>query len=218
MSEELRAALGKIANSGRASHPILDAFQMSEIAAAALRASTDTAAEPVAWMLIRQSDGLRELTLSAEYAADIPLGWGRSPLYTHPAPAEPAGLRAVVEAIKSEASAATSSDGKERDPWAIGRILKMADRALTTLTRTDEAISDDVVALVCAGRRIMERGYVSTSIPEERDDAEALDKALEAFASRVCWDDDGGTIPEAHASPCTCGLATDEASTDGEGV
>lgn len=53
--------------------------------------------------------------------------------------AEPVGLRAVVEAIKSEASAATSSDGKERDPWAIGRILKMADRALSTLTRTDEA-------------------------------------------------------------------------------
>lgn len=33
-----------------------------------------------------------------------------------------------------------------------------------------------------------------------------LDRALAPFASRVCWDDDGGTIPEAHATPCTCGL------------
>ena len=85
--------------------------------------------------------------------------------------------------------------------------------------REGDGVPDDVVALVCAGRRIMERGYVSTSIPEEREDADALDKALEAFASRVCWDDDGGTIPEAHADPCTCGLAAiSEAPSAGEGI
>jgi hypothetical protein len=83
-----------------------------------------------------------------------------------------------------------------------------------------EVVRADVVALVCAARQILERGYVSTSIPEERADAEALAKALEAFASRVCWDDDGGTLPEAHADPCTCGLASTkapEAQAQGEG-
>lgn len=70
----------------------------------------------------------------------------------------------------------------------------------------DPALPQDVIELVCAGRRIMERGYVSTSIDEEREDALALDRALEAFSSRVCYDDDGGSIPEAHATPHTCGL------------
>ena len=68
-----------------------------------------------------------------------------------------------------------------------------------------EAVSADVAALVCAARRIMDGGYVSTSIEEDREDALALDKALDAFASRVCYDDEGGSLPEAHADPCTCG-------------
>lgn len=34
---------------------------------------------------------------------------------------------------------------------------------------------------------------------------QALHEATEAFAGRVCWDDEGGSIPEAHATPCTCG-------------
>ncbi|WP_375285061.1 hypothetical protein [Sphingobium yanoikuyae] len=36
-----------------------------------------------------------------------------------------------------------------------------------------------------------------------------LDRALNAFASRVCWDDEGGTLPEAHGDNCACDL-TDE--------
>ncbi|MEC3912363.1 hypothetical protein U5A82_18350 [Sphingobium sp. CR2-8] len=67
------------------------------------------------------------------------------------------------------------------------------------------AVPADVAALVVAGRQIMERGYVSISIEEERVDSEALTKALDAFASRVCWDDEGGELPDAHADPCTCG-------------
>lgn len=51
-----------------------------------------------------------------------------------PKPAPDAALRSALEAIKAEAQSATSSDGKERDPWAIGRILKMADNALAAAT------------------------------------------------------------------------------------
>ncbi|MEV4934384.1 hypothetical protein [Sphingobium sp. LSP13-1-1.1] len=57
-------------------------------------------------------------------------------------------------------------------------------------------IPADVRELVIAGRNHLYGG----------GDEGGLDKALEAFASRICWDDDGGTIPEAHANPCTCGL------------
>ncbi|RSU57990.1 hypothetical protein [Sphingobium yanoikuyae] len=45
--------------------------------------------------------------------------------------AEIARLREVLSAINAEANAATSSDGKERDPWAIGRIAKWSGAALS---------------------------------------------------------------------------------------
>ena len=45
-------------------------------------------------------------------------------------PSDNQKMREVLAAIKVEAAAATSSDGKERDPWAIGRVLKMASAAL----------------------------------------------------------------------------------------
>lgn len=45
-------------------------------------------------------------------------------------PSDNQKMREVLAAIKAEAAAATSSDGKERDPWAIGRVLKMASAAL----------------------------------------------------------------------------------------
>jgi hypothetical protein len=60
-------------------------------------------------------------------------------MQTHPPAAEPVGLRDIIAAIRAEASSATSSDGTERDPWAIGRILKMAEKALATPARTDDA-------------------------------------------------------------------------------
>lgn len=58
-------------------------------------------------------------------------------------------------------------------------------------------IPADVLELVIAARNHLYGG----------GDEGGLDKALEAFASRVCWDDEGGTLPEAHANPCTCGEA-----------
>lgn len=92
---------------------------------------------------------------------------------------------------------------------AVDYVRRQA-RAVAALTQAacpigaGEELPDDVVALVCAARQIMDRGYVSTSIAEERGDALALDKALEAFASRVCYDDEGGSLSDAHAVPCTC--------------
>jgi hypothetical protein len=57
----------------------------------------------------------------------------------------------------------------------------------------------DVVALVVAAREALEEGFAIAS------SADKLDRAVERFSSRVCYDDDGGSLPEAHAAPCTCG-------------
>lgn len=67
----------------------------------------------------------------------------------------------------------------------------------------------DVVALVIAGRAVSELTQSSDLSSDDRADVDAFDRALEAFASRVCWDDEGGTLPEAHGDNCTCDL-TDE--------
>lgn len=64
-------------------------------------------------------------------------------------------------------------------------------------SRTDAAPAPEVIALVIAAREALES--------EELSDSAALHKAVEAFASRVCYDDEGGTLPDAHADPCTCG-------------
>lgn len=65
-----------------------------------------------------------------------------------------------------------------------------------------EGLPADVVSLVVAGREAWE--FLQEHQPHD-DVTAALDKALERFASRVCYDDDGGDLPEAHADPCTCG-------------
>lgn len=101
-------------------------------------------------------------------------------------------------------------DGFTADNLMI-RLLNIALREYRLVEPSQPVVAEappaDVVALVIAARQIMDRGYVSTSIEEERDDAEALDRALERFSSRVCYDDEGGSLADAHASPCTCGLA-----------
>jgi hypothetical protein len=72
------------------------------------------------------------------------------------------------------------------------------EAATKELARIREgAPPDDVCRLVNAARLAVEE--------PDADAIKALDKAAEAFAGRVCWDDDGGSIPEAHATPCTCG-------------
>lgn len=62
----------------------------------------------------------------------------------------------------------------------------------------------DVARLVVAARLAIEADELT-------DDKELFD-ALEAFSSRVCYDDEGGSLPEVHAEPCTCGLALGSAS------
>lgn len=55
--------------------------------------------------------------------------------------AEVARLREVLAAINAEANAATSSDGKERDPWAIGRIAKWSAAALSEAREARDSIA-----------------------------------------------------------------------------
>lgn len=67
-----------------------------------------------------------------------------------------------------------------------------------------DRVPHDVASLVVAGREAWE--YLQEHCPNDNVTA-SLGKALEEFASRVCWDDEGGSIPEAHADPCTCAMA-----------
>lgn len=78
-----------------------------------------------------------------------------------------------------------------------------------TNTRRDEAntTSPDVIALVIAARDALET--------EELTESAALWQAVEAFSSRVCYDDEGGSLPEAHADPCTCGRLATAANPEG---
>lgn len=80
-------------------------------------------------------------------------------------------------------------------PWNIAR---KAARAALDLTAGAPAA--DVIALVCAARGVMDLGGTGDAEVDAN-----LDTALEPFASRVCYDDDSGDLPEAHADPCTCG-------------
>ncbi|WP_414902491.1 hypothetical protein ACMT1E_04475 [Sphingomonas flavalba] len=66
-----------------------------------------------------------------------------------------------------------------------------------------EQLPDDVIALVIAARNVCYE--LDTATPEYS----ALDQALERFASRVGWDDDGGSIPDAHVAACSCGGRAD---------
>lgn len=85
--------------------------------------------------------------------------------------------------------------------FALHRIAsaKVDDRPLR------EAMPDDVVRLVVAARSAWEA--MDDRMTGAEDEQQELDKALEAFASRVCYDDEGGSLPEAHANPCTCAMA-----------
>lgn len=94
-------------------------------------------------------------------------------------------------------------------------IAAAVDKTLSTQaaysTGAGEGLPADVVSLVVAGREAWEAMLSSDADPEA---CTALDKALERFASRVCYDDEGGDLPDAHADPCTCGSSLFD---DGEG-
>jgi len=74
--------------------------------------------------------------------------------------------------------------------------------AIRALPLPAQTVPADVAALVVAAREACAYG-LSSDVDESRLDA--LNKALEPFASRVCWDDEGGSLPDAHAVPCSCG-------------
>ncbi|WP_156358160.1 hypothetical protein [Sphingobium sp. Leaf26] len=92
------------------------------------------------------------------------------------------------------------------------RIYRMADAAIGALPVSEEpaekALPSDVVTLVVAGREAWE--IMDGAAPEDAAIINALGNALERFASRVCYDDEGGELPEAHADPCTCALQSGE--------
>lgn len=68
--------------------------------------------------------------------------------------------------------------------------------AINTRREAKNATPPDVIALVIAARGALET--------EELTESAALWQAVEAFSSRVCYDDEGGSLPDAHADPCTC--------------
>lgn len=105
----------------------------------------------------------------------------------------------------------TSNNKLNHEAWARSMIGFIRDRGLESefqdwcggwpcRVASPECgkLPADVVALVVAAREALEEGFAIASA------ADKLDRALEAFASRVCYDDEGGTLPEAHADPCTC--------------
>lgn len=84
--------------------------------------------------------------------------------------------------------------------------IRLAEAGHYRLPPINQPLPADVIALVTAGRatsEIMQRSDVSS---DDRADVDAFDKALGAFASRVCWDDEGGALPDAHGDNCTCDL------------
>lgn len=88
------------------------------------------------------------------------------------------------------------------DPKKNSQVVHVEeDVALAALGALSTSPPSDVVALVCAARAALE----SEDLRSVHSDQ--LSEAVEAFASRVCYDDEGGTLPEAHAVPCTCGRA-----------
>lgn len=134
-----------------------------------------------------------------------------------------AGMREVLLHIRSELAlfaACCAVSNKVNDTF-VGTEAKAKEwvayinSALSTQaaypTGAGEEVLGDVIALVVAGRKAWEAMLSSDADPEA---CTALDKALERFASRVCYDDEGGDLPDAHANPCTCGSSL---SDDGEG-
>lgn len=80
-------------------------------------------------------------------------------------------------------------------PAAIGDLFP-APSAMS------EALPADVCRLVVAAREALEfLNFIAAASL-----CDALDKALQPFASRVCWDDEGGSLQDAHADQCSCGL------------
>lgn len=120
-------------------------------------------------------------------------------------------VEAIIAAIKTDdAKHLTEADYMLDADECIDVIRTVATQAAYP-NGAGEELPADVVSLVVAGREAWEQ-LDSGMMPDEPT-VKALDKALERFASRVCYDDEGGDLPDAHAYPCTCGSGL---SDDGE--
>lgn len=69
-------------------------------------------------------------------------------------------------------------------------------------------LAPDVITLVIACRELMDVDVIDGH-PDFREERAAFERAVEAFSSRVCYEDDGDNLLT-HADPCTCGRKPNE--------
>lgn len=152
--------------------------------------------EPIAWMYERPNDDVYFWTQKNDERHDPANGWTETPLFPHP-PALPdqqeAWFREGVEAAAKFAESVKNYDDALQSTAGclpVGRRIAKAIRALTPPARVDAdegvALPADVRALVIAARGIMDAGDAT---PE-------LDSALEAFSSRVPYEDDPARVED----------------------
>ena len=133
-----------------------------------------------------------------------PTGVGRTPL---PTQEELRLAHAIVDSnpvLRVHAAPEWQELAEDAQQWAAV-LIREARRALAP------AVPADVAALVVAAREVLDE-YGRESVDEcqaGHDTLRQLDKAAKAFASRVCWGDEDGSLKDAHAVPCTCGLPGD---------
>lgn len=113
-------------------------------------------------------------------------------------------LTADAAAVR-EAAAIAARDAMVAMEWPPqdgDRQIDEVMAAIRDMPLPAQAVPADVAALVVVAREAWE--FLTFHYPHDNL-TDALDKALEPFASRVCWDDEGGSLPDAHAVPCSCG-------------
>lgn len=74
---------------------------------------------------------------------------------------------------------------------------------LAALKAAPSTLAPDVIALVIACRELMDVDAIDGH-QDFREERAAFGRAVEAFSSRVCYEDDGDNLLT-HADPCTCG-------------
>ncbi|WP_019053611.1 hypothetical protein [Sphingobium xenophagum] len=126
---------------------------------------------------------------------DLPVAWMlRAARAAHTRSARQYGEFRVLcgQVFMSEATAAAAAE-RQSNSWRKAEAFPVF---------ATPSLPADVVALVVAAREAWE--FLQESYPTYAVTG-ALDKSLEAFASRVCYDDEDGELQDAHADPCTCG-------------
>lgn len=191
--------------------------------AAIAEAGKPAPSEPVAWMYTKPGH-FNNIRYAHERGLQLDGSWTETPLYA--APVEPAPSEERLREAASIIEQFLEYLGD--DPWRmVGKARDFlagissplshdAEGESATVSREGEAarVPADVCRLVVAARIVSEE-FAGVHGPENVALSELSD-AVEAFASRVCWNDDGGSIPEAHANPCTCGLSDSSPATSTE--